>query len=378
MVTHFSLLPSHKSTVLTLYRTLIRNALHIPTIQSLGDREKLISKVQSSFRAQRNILNALSCQEALRDAVTWNKTIIAAYDSSNSEAMTKILTKIDKSYQQQTEKTPLRKLIEIEKPSSNITIEHRQLKKQQRMLDSWTREYLTHQQQLNLIPSKSPLDLKYVSSIIQPQAIHWKNTNKIRNLTWKLLSRKNSAGIKSVTGTYTRLLTVMTPWNETLPTGRSKIHSFRKRHDSYLVEKVQLENHVNEWGSIYEAEDQWDELIRREKKANKKMNTRKGSGKDIGWVQSLKHVQKELAATSVQIEADALEFNRLQLCYYEKLKPDFDARFEDAQKNIKRLRKYIAKNKIGPFSFEQGDGLGRVMEEHGFKSVTKLDQLSIP
>ncbi|VEU21247.1 DEKNAAC102157 [Brettanomyces naardenensis] len=364
----FSQISQHRQTVLRVYRTIIKNALHLD-LPSFDDRSRarLIGQIRRSFRRQKDVNNSLVCQRLLLQAVEWNETLCRWYDADNVTEDPKYKELLKKVNPKEVEQTPavgrdeLSELIQANKAENTPTATDLKRQRQKRQLDSWIKLYIRRRQEIGLIPKKSKLDQRYIDEILKSKVLYDRREKVLQRVASKL-RRPSTAGLKCANGTYNYIYVMFTPWNSRVVTEKGNfIYKQRKKHDKYLLDVLEFQDYKEKWQPLYEEEAKWESAM---------------SGTRDDWGDIFKWYEKHLSDVSKSIEMDTINYNKRQYCYFQKLKPEFDRLLEDSRSNMHRLLKVIKAKQIGPYTdIAEGEDLGKLMKEHYFRDPSELDVL---
>ncbi|GMG09546.1 hypothetical protein B5S30_g4450 [[Candida] boidinii] len=424
MAQPFSTIRQHRETVLGIYRNIIKNALNLPN--ELGiDKQKLVFQVQFKFRKSVGILNSITCQNAINDAIRLNQEIVNCYKNNElSLRELKIFTGQLKKSEIQNKGAEsveddkegiicsadllINDLIKSEKANHYANLEEIETNRQRTRLKGWISYYIKNRQRNGLLPYKSKLDPKYIEEIVKPQVLYDRQIRQMKKLREKF-GKPSTARLHPILGTIHPLIVINTPWNEMLKTQKNIggfLNKQRKTFDQTQMEKINFDNYMNKNLWIYQEELKWEynlsQTLSESGKAPVKLNkgVKSDNKKAIGkhnnndaisdselrdeWYWLFDYTHQLIQDKFYEIESDTKNFNKRQYAIFDNVKDRFDKFFSDSKKNFERLDKIVKNDDtyIGPFSSSINDNdngikLGKLMHQHGFKTSTKLDKLSI-
>ncbi|OUM55492.1 hypothetical protein BVG19_g5038 [[Candida] boidinii] len=424
MTQPFSTIRQHRETVLGIYRNIIKNALNLPN--ELGiDKQKLVFQVQFKFRKSVGILNSITCQNAINDAIRLNQEIVNCYKNNElSLRELKIFTGQLKKSEIQNKGAEsvedykegiicsadllINDLIKSEKANHYANLEEIATNRQRTKLKGWISYYIKNRQRNGLFPYKSKLDPKYIEEIVKPQVLYDRQIRQMKKLREKF-GKPSTARLHPILGTIHPLIVINTPWNEMLKTQKNIggfLNKQRKTFDQTQMEKINFDNYMNKNLWIYQEELKWEynisQALSESGKAPVKLNkgVKSDNKKTIGkhnnndpildselrdeWYWLFDYTHQLIQDKFYEIESDTKNFNKRQYAIFDNVKDRFDKFFSDSKKNFERLDKIVKNDDtyIGPFSSSINDNdndikLGKLMHQHGFKTSTKLDKLSI-
>lgn len=373
-MTPFSQLRSHNEVVWKLYRALLRNSLHIPS-DCLDEKSKinLLRFIRTSFRKQKHINNALTCQGLLHKGINWNEFICKIYvqnestlkkNQKYSTLMKEVNPKAWKAGQmnERVNNLDLNTLLGIEKKNSTIPEDEYMTKKGETRVASWTKQYIQRHQKVNLIPRKSELDPVYIDKVLKSKVLYDRRKKVLERIAAKL-RRPSTAGLKKVNGTFHDIYIINTPWNSKLFTERKNfIYDQRKKYDEYLLEIQAFTDYKERWLKLYLEEMIWE--------------ARLGNTKpDESWLDIFKCYKHYLDEKTKMIEEETINYNKRQYCYYQKLKPLFNGLNKAAKYNMHHLIKTINLKQVGPYTDVIGLNLGYLMKSHHFKDPSNVSNI---
>ncbi|KAH3668657.1 hypothetical protein OGAPHI_002411 [Ogataea philodendri] len=349
----------HRQTVFYLYRLLLRNTLRCQNLDE-STREHWIARIQRRFRNQIKNDDILQVQHQINEALSHNEKLLAANEGDQT-CLDELVTRAG------THKKPklpdsltLRKVVNREVAARAL---EQEIAREKRQLASWMKTYIEKQQQRNALPSKSELDPKYVNTILRSKVLYERAKRDFRILDEKY-SRPSTARVKSVTGTLNSLSVISTPWNEHIHvTGRRGIYLQRTRHQEYVDELNKYKDWERMWKQWHEREQEWEDLV----------TGKKGHE----WLIVGNEWKKNLTARGIQVEEDTMFHNKLSQVLFKKMKPEFDEIWTKSGNNLKRLKKVLVAEGIGPYTDVVDESLGSLMRQHGFKSSSRLKRLNI-
>ncbi|OWB63577.1 hypothetical protein B5S29_g4566 [[Candida] boidinii] len=201
MAQPFSIIRQHREIVLGIYRNIIRNAVNLPS--ELGiDKQRLVFQVQFKFRKSKSILNSITCQDAIKDAITLNQQIGNCFSKNHEASLqelkiftgqlkkSEIRSKL-KSLESDNESTIcsadllINDLIKSEKPNHHANLEEIETNRQKTRLKGWISYYIKNRQKNGLLPYKSKLDSKYIEEIVKPQVLYDRQIRQMKKLREK-------------------------------------------------------------------------------------------------------------------------------------------------------------------------------------------------
>lgn len=429
MAQPFSIIRQHREIVLGIYRNIIRNAVNLPS--ELGiDKQRLVFQVQFKFRKSKSILNSITCQDAIKDAITLNQQIVNCFSKNHEASLqelkiftgqlkkSEIRSKLE-SLESDNESTIcsadllINDLIKSEKPNHHANLEEIETNRQKTRLKGWISYYIKNRQKNGLLPYKSKLDSKYIEEIVKPQVLYDRQIRQMKKLREKF-GKPSTARLRPILGTIHPLIVINTPWNEMLKTQKNIggfLNNQRKTFDQTQMDKINFDNYMNKNLWIYQEELKWeynlsqrfppsgkvfvkgDKNVRGDNnmKAISKKNNNNNNNNAIldselrdQWYWLFDYTHQLIQDKFYEIESGTKNFNKRQYAIFDKVKDRFNKFFNDSKKNFERLDKIVKNddNYNGPFSSSINDNdndknLGKLMNQHGFKTSTKLDKLNI-
>lgn len=177
---HFKKLESHRVPVLQLYKTILRNALHLPLPQP--DVHTIHSEIALQFRQGRSSMAITKTQLLLNKAQLWSDHIYNAVRDSKSESNSS-LDWIKSQLHQHLKDTAMK---ERRLQDQQIKIDTRPQGDDLKILQSRSRytvfkhRLLRSYQKSCRVSRKSPLDDTYINSVLLPEFMARKDEKKLQ------------------------------------------------------------------------------------------------------------------------------------------------------------------------------------------------------
>lgn len=371
MVLHFSRLAQHTEVVCRLYRTLLRNTIHLGKLE-LKDHVKLVSKIRQRFRTNASTYSPTVAQKLMKDAVKLNDMIVDSYNSDTS--VQALLSWISPANPAAPRAAPAatpppvskkhRKNPDYSMLSEDEIAEFRQTKElplpesTQLLLPSihiharWyfnTNEYP---------PLKSKLDKRYMRTVFPSLIAHGKQLYYMNRLVSKLM-KPPSHKMKRISGTGHWIYVINTPWNRDLRTEDFRfLGSTRKKYDELIIKIQECEHFRKRYEHVAVQEDKWEKLMG--------MNSAtKASTDDWTWLYT--EAEAVLNAEKTQLEQEVIQFCKRQGIIYEKIKPIFDEMHIHSKTNSEIMQKEVEIKEMGPYTDVLDGGLGLLLKKYGFR-----------
>lgn len=378
MSVHFSQLKQHKNVVCGIYRSILRNSIHLDKLDR-NDHLRLITKIRCMFRKNTNVVNSLVTQRLIRKAIKINNLIVEAYDdqtklekfitkkslqnwvtlkqsatnASENSDLPPISNKIRKNplYENLTddEIREFRSTKEIDLPESTTTLIPN--------IHIHARWYFNK----NKYPSlKTKLDKRYMRTIFPSLIAYEKQKYHLDNLTRKLESQP-SHKLRRVSGAGRWIYLINTPWNRDLRTENFKfIGDTRREYDEIIIKLQECEKYRKEYENFATDEAKWEISLETEDCIDKR-----GTIEDWKWL--FKQAELELENQRINVEKSITEFCKRQGLIYEQIKPLFDDTHEHSKLNLSILQLEIKKSQVGPYTDIIDGGLGNIFKKYGFR-----------
>lgn len=370
MVVPLSRLPQHTSVVCGLYRTLLRNTIHLGKLD-LENHVKLIHKIRKRFRTNASATNSLVVQKLMEGAVQLNDVIVKSYgDKTDLQPLLSWISPISPPVSSQPATTS-----SVAPKKSRKNPDYAMLSEEEIEEFRNTKELPLPQSTKSLIPSihvharwyfntrkypplKSRLDKRYMRTVFPSLIAHEKQMYYINRLLRKL-ERRPSHKLRRISGTGHWIYVINTPWNRDLRTENFKfLGEVRKKYDELVIELQESDTFRKQYEHIAIEEAKWECLL------DKKPPTKK-SIDDWTWVH--KEAQEVLNAEKYQLESEVIKFCKRQALIYEKIKPIFDKMQIHSKTNSEIMEEEIEVLQMGPYTDVLDGGLGMLLKKYGFR-----------
>lgn len=395
MAIPFSLLRQHTNVANTLYRTLLRNVIHLEKINS-QDRLNLIRKIRYGFRYNSSSINSLLVQRQLKTGVWLNDLIVDSYndDSKFEILLSKIKSKTlskeiknvndDNNYIYNQSINDELKVKDNNKLSNKIRknpfysalsddeiLEFRQTKEIE--LPESTKFLLPnihiHSQWFFNVkqypPIKFKIDKRYLRTILPSMIAYEKQKYYFDKLSNKL-NNPPSHKLRRISGTGHWIYIINTPWNRDLRTENFKfIGDIRRKYDDLIVEIQECEKFYKNNEKLFMEEEKWEKLI----------GTSNASDNSENWDWLFKEAENYYKKKKYNIESEVAYFCKRQGLIYEKIKPLFDEMHNHSKSNLEILKLELTNIENGPFTDIIDGGLGSKLKKYGFRDPLETHYL---
>lgn len=363
-------LKSHRNIVYNVYRCMMRNAVHLTTIDTTL-QSKLIQKIRGRFRSNTSVPNSISIQKLLLAAKDVNDKIVDAYDETKKEPLLSLLSPIKPLRQQQPvrpESRLISKRIRKNPLYSNLTDDEiREFRETRETSIPESAKYLLSNINIhadwyfksNDFPKmKGKLDNRYLRNILASAIAYSKQSYYLNKLDKKLKGPPTHK-LRRISGTGNYIYVIKTPWNRDLRTEDFKfIGDVRRRYDQLVINLQESESYRQKFEFVAKEETKWEALL--------------GEKTRDDWTWLFETSERELHREKQALEDSVLEFCKRQGLIYEKIKPVFDQMQSHSVSNIKILNQDIELNRMGPYTDVVDHGLGSALKKYGFKDPLEV------
>lgn len=329
----------HRSLVLDLYRTLLRNAVYSPLLEK--DRWQLLTRIRTQFRTQRGQTNGEVIIANIRKGNRLNDLIVDSYTMGGTLSKGSDLGMFINPNFYSTSYTKREQPVVGTKMKPNTTPVKIYLKTQQ------------------LRPYKTSHDKKYTQEILPSVIKHQQQMAYLNKLRTKLEKDHSGAKLRKVNGTSINIYMVNTPWNGDLRTQSGKwLADVRREYDESITEFNQLQSQRDQYLQWASWETQWEELV--------------GTNGEPGgenWSWAYKQSEYLIKAKITNLNKRVNVFNMKQRAILQELTPEFDSNHVKSQGNIQRLFNVIDQLGVGPYTdISSQRNLGELMQSHQFRN----------
>lgn len=357
MVLPLSKVEGHRRLVLDLYRTVIRNALHVPI--PIKDKTQLVVKIRKRFRTQSLNSNGIQIKSNVIDGNHLNDLIVDCYKEKTLNI--ELGKFINPNFYYSTPSTF---------KNDNIKTEKRINKNNNNYKTQLTPNKI-YLKTLELRPYKTKLDSKYVNEILPSIISFNQQMAYLKKLRVKLQKNSSGAKLRKINGTSNNIFIINTPWNGDLKTESGRwISQIRKEYDESITDFNLLNSQREKYQRWSEWESKWDSLIFKDE-----FNKIKGKKEldDNNWFWCFKESDSIIKKRIDKVNNKVNIFNIKQGIILKDLKPNFDLNHLKSRKNIERLFELIDELQIGAFSdISLKLNLGKLIEEHQFRNKYKF------
>lgn len=386
----------HVKIVLSAYRKILRNSIFL----KFSNSDLIVHKIRREFRKNKNAVNSIEIQRMLNNLIDLNNSFIDYHNHKKTDAILyekKILDLYNSNmppykritYETNVVNEPVKEINEnVNETIISIKSSKNPMYKSAGMTDDEISEYKSTREitlpgftkkfqsnsQVNIrwyyktkgIQIKGKLDDKYLRNVLPSLISFEKQKYELDKILKKLSNDKSSSKIRRISGTKNWIYLINTPWNKDLRTcDHSWIKKIREHYDSLILKTQEYEKCKNQMMKWSIEEDKWEKILQQ--------NYNDGSLKKYNnhneWLWSFETCDNLLQLEADKIENEVILFNKKQGIIFDKIKPLFDQMDKNSKKNASILINYLKESQSGPYTDTIDGGLGKIMQEHGFKSL---------
>lgn len=339
----------HKNSVLTLYRTLLREVVRLP----YNIKEDAYSIVRKEFRSSRKA-SEKRLQNVLLEAYRWEKQLFLYYKGELE--IKPIENKIEEFrtiYHKRSHVIKIKNkptIIESYPPIDPLRLT---LQQNEQRLTRHIKNMIKADQGKSLIPHKSKLDETYLRHIYGTRAIYRKAKYQLDKMD-KLYGEESKPPELKYSYNFSDKLTLISLM---LPTGKFKeldreVSKQVSNHLDYLNSKTLFENYEAEFGKWIDLETEWEAKL--------------GEKDAGGYRQTVKEAMDFLRLENTsRLNNEVKPHNRKVMFLKSKLKPLMTQYHTQKKENFNRMVQIMESNEFDEFN-DYSTSLSKLLQNFKF------------